>query len=75
MIEARKLIELYNRVDLFLRMPLIINRRLLERAMTDIEDFLEASGYYCPECGEYRPDDDRVLEGMRCGHCVYGGGE
>jgi len=26
----------------------------------------------CPECGEYRPDDDRVKNGMKCGQCAYG---
>lgn len=25
----------------------------------------------CPECGEHRPDDDRVLAGMKCGPCSY----
>ena len=26
----------------------------------------------CPECGEPRPDDDRVAQGMKCGLCAYG---
>ena len=26
----------------------------------------------CPECGEERPDDDRVKAGMKCGFCAYG---
>ncbi len=27
----------------------------------------------CPECREYRPDDDRVKAGMKCGVCAgYG---
>lgn len=26
----------------------------------------------CPECGEFRPDDDRVQAGMKCGFCAYG---
>ena len=25
----------------------------------------------CPECGEHRPDDNRVKAGMKCGHCAY----
>jgi formylmethanofuran dehydrogenase subunit E len=25
----------------------------------------------CNECGESRPDDDRVKAGMKCGQCVY----
>lgn len=25
----------------------------------------------CPECGESRPDDDRVKAGMKCGACAY----
>ena len=26
----------------------------------------------CPECGQPRPDDDRVAAGMKCGQCAYG---
>lgn len=26
----------------------------------------------CIECGEYRPDDERVKAGMKCGYCAYG---
>lgn len=26
----------------------------------------------CPECRQDRPDDDRVLAGMKCGPCAYG---
>lgn len=26
----------------------------------------------CPECGEPRPDDDRVKAGMKCTQCAYG---
>ena len=26
----------------------------------------------CIECGEPRPDDDRVANGMKCGPCAYG---
>ena len=29
----------------------------------------------CPECGEFKPDDDRVKAGMKCGPCAYGAGE
>ena len=29
-------------------------------------------GLICPECGEYRPDDERVKNGMKCGQCAYG---
>ena len=29
--------------------------------------------YICPECGEERPDDDRVKQGMKCRHCAYWG--
>ncbi len=25
----------------------------------------------CPECGEPRPDDDRVKCGMKCRFCAY----
>ena len=25
----------------------------------------------CPECGELKPDDDRVKNGMKCGQCAY----
>lgn len=33
----------------------------------------EDLGIACPECGEPRPDDDRVKNGMKCGQCAYGG--
>ena len=26
----------------------------------------------CLECGQPRPDDERVLAGMKCGPCAYG---
>ena len=26
---------------------------------------------FCPECGELRPDDDRVKNGMKCSQCAY----
>lgn len=29
--------------------------------------------FICPECGEYRPDDERVKNGMKCRYCAYGG--
>lgn len=25
----------------------------------------------CPECGECRPDDERVKAGMKCSYCAY----
>ena len=28
----------------------------------------------CPECGEHKPDDNRVKAGMKCGSCAYGQG-
>jgi len=28
----------------------------------------------CPECYEYKPDDVRVVEGMKCSECAYPGG-
>ena len=27
--------------------------------------------YVCPECGQYKPDDERVQNGMKCGMCAY----
>lgn len=27
----------------------------------------------CLECGQHRPDDDRVKHGMKCVECAYGG--
>jgi len=30
--------------------------------------------WICGECEEMRVDDERVLAGMKCGHCAYGGG-
>ena len=35
----------------------------------DITDYLRST--LCGECGEYKPDDDRVFGGMRCGECAY----
>jgi len=32
---------------------------------------LEPEGDICPECGEDRPDDERVRAGMKCGFCAY----
>ena len=26
---------------------------------------------WCPECGEYKPDDERVISGMKCQRCSY----
>lgn len=26
----------------------------------------------CPECGQCRPDDERVEAGMKCWYCAYG---
>jgi len=26
----------------------------------------------CPECGQFRPDDERVKAGMKCSYCAYG---
>ena len=28
--------------------------------------------YVCPECRQYKPDDERVQSGMKCGQCAYG---
>jgi len=30
--------------------------------------------YLCGECDEIRVGDERVIAGMKCGHCAYGGG-
>lgn len=27
--------------------------------------------YICPECRQYRPDDERVQNGMKCAQCAY----
>ena len=27
--------------------------------------------YICPECRQYRPDDERVKSGMKCEQCAY----
>jgi len=27
--------------------------------------------YVCPECGQYKPEDKRVQNGMKCGQCAY----
>ena len=35
----------------------------------DITDYLKST--ICVECGEYKPDDDRVFGGLKCGECAY----
>lgn len=30
-------------------------------------------GLICPECGEQKPEDDRVAANMKCAECSYGG--
>lgn len=35
----------------------------------DVTDYLRTT--LCIECGEYKPDDDRVFGGMKCGECAY----
>jgi len=30
----------------------------------------ECHGPTCPECGEVKPDDERVAAGMKCGECT-----
>ena len=35
----------------------------------DITDYLRST--ICGECGEYKPDDDRVFGGLKCGECAY----
>ena len=34
------------------------------------DEYIERNNI-CPECGEERPDDDRVKQGMKCNHCAY----
>ncbi len=46
------------------------------RASEDLERHVEKEseddrGSVCPECGEARPDSDRVKAGMKCGECAY----
>ena len=38
-----------------------------ETAVFEDEDTL------CGECGQFRPDDERVLAGMKCSFCAYPG--
>jgi len=43
-------------------------------ALDDARKILADAGWkptICPECGEPRPDDDRVRAGMKCGPCAY----
>ena len=35
----------------------------------DITDYLKST--ICVECSEYKPDDDRVFGGLKCGECAY----
>lgn len=29
--------------------------------------------WICPECGEYKKNDQRISVGMKCEHCTYNG--
>lgn len=33
-----------------------------------VEEYIK---FICPECNEFRPDDDRVIAGMKCRFCAY----
>ena len=35
----------------------------------DITEYLKST--ICIECSKYKPDDDRVFGGMKCGECAY----
>ena len=36
-----------------------------------VDDYCaDCAKYFCPECGEYRPDDARAPAKMRCGECA-----
>jgi len=38
----------------------------------EITTYLHYQGIYiCPECGRYRPDDERVKNKMKCVACAY----
>lgn len=36
-----------------------------------LTDIVPRDFRFCPECGEFKPDDERVINGMKCGHCAY----
>ena len=36
-----------------------------------IKALVNKPDWTCPECGEERIDDQRVLAGMKCGRCAY----
>lgn len=39
---------------------------------TEIARFLDGQELkLCQECRQYRPEDERVEEGMKCGECAY----
>jgi hypothetical protein len=40
----------------------------------DIEEPNKKELNECPECEEYKPDDVRVVKGMKCSECAYPGG-
>ena len=42
--------------------------RIADRIVSVMEHLLENT---CPECGDYKPDDERVQNGMKCGQCSY----
>ena len=52
----------------------------LTKSQEEFQEYLEKKygkgkpndPYVCPECRQYKPDDERVQSGMKCGQCAYG---
>ena len=55
----------------------LLTKRILVTEYRE-EDWTTPRSATCGECGQERYDEEgnidaRVLEGMKCGHCAYGG--
>ena len=60
--------------EIMIEAIVMVRNRCID-TLNDIRDHIKRAipiTGYCPECGEYKPDDERVQEGMKCGPCAYG---
>ncbi len=49
----------------------IVNKFGTENKIRTILELASKRNIICPECGEVRPDDERVKAGMKCFSCAY----
>ena len=75
---GQKAIDLINQLPRWIQLQ---KNHLKEIKTTYLKtvNFITGIGYFvslneCPECYEYKPDDVRVVDGMKCSECAYPGG-